>query len=70
MLNQAIESEIPAARMRLDDVVIDPRRLVAIEGCLAGSLYWECVDRQLDCDTSLSHLGLVCNRFGLPRQRM
>ena len=65
MLSPATESENPALRMRLDDVVIDPRRLVAIEECLAGNRYWECVGRQLDCDTWLSHLGLACNRSGL-----
>ena len=70
MLSPVTENENPAVRMRLDDVVIDPRRLVATEGCLAGNLYWECVGRQLDCDTSSSHLGLACNRSGLPRRRM
>ena len=70
MLGPVVESENPASRMRLNDVVIDLRRLVAIEVCLAGTLYWEYVDRQLDCDTSLNHLVLVCNRSGLPQRRM
>ena len=69
-LSPATESENPALRMRLDDVVIDPRRLVAIEEFLAGNLYWECVGRQRDCDTWLSHLGSACNMSGLSWQRM